>query len=253
MNAGRMTRLGLSAVAALLVAALSVAGTAAGHARAEPLTIYAAASLTEVLKTYDGAQRYSFAGSNALETQIKQGAPADIFASASPVNTQRLFAAGIVDRPVTFTANRLALIVPKANPAGIRSVYDLRTKPVKLVVAGPAVPVGGYTITVLRKMGLSSVLSKVVSQESDVKAVTGKVALGQADAGFVYVTDARSVSDQVTVVRIPAWAQPRVRYEIAVVSRSANRAAAQEWIKGILSDKGQAALRSAGFLPIPKG
>ncbi len=134
-----------------------------------------------------------------LETQIKNGAPADIFASAAPLNTQRLFAAGIVEKPVTFTANRLALIVPKSNPAGIKSVYDLKTKNVKLVIANSAVPVGSYTRTVLKKMNLSSVLNSVVSQESDVKAVTGKVALGQADAGFVYVTDARAVSDQVTV------------------------------------------------------
>ena len=142
--------------------------------------------------------------------------------------------------------------MPKSNPAGIRTIYDLRSKPVKLVVAAPAVPVGGYTITVLRKMGLSSVLSKVVSRESDVRAVTGKVALGQADAGFVYVTDARAVSDQVSVVRIPAWAQPRVRYEIAVVSRSTNKTAARAWINAILSVRGQAALRNAGFLPVPK-
>jgi molybdate transport system substrate-binding protein len=101
-------------------------------------------------------------------------------------------------------------------------------------------------------MALTSVLSKVVSQESDVKAVTGKVALGQADAGFVYVTDARAVSDQVTVIRIPASAQPRVRYEIAVVSRSGNKVAARAWINKILSVKGQAALKNAGFLPLPK-
>ena len=107
------------------------------------------------------------------------------------------------------------------------------------------------TRTVLRKMGLTSVLSKVVSQESDVRAVTGKVALGQADAGFVYVTDARAVADQVTLIRIPAWAQPRVRYEIAVVSSSSRKAAAQAWIKKLLSPKGQAALRSYGFLPLP--
>ena len=128
--------------------------------------------------------------------------------------------------------------MPKSNPAGIRTVYDLRAKPVKLVIAAPAVPVGGYTRTVLRKMGLTSVLTKVVSQESDVKAVTGKVALGQADAGFVYVTDARPVSDQVTVIRIPAWAQPRVRYEIAVVSRSDNKAAAQRWINDAARGEG---------------
>ena len=238
--------------AAALIVALALAATAGAQARADPLNIYAAASLTEVFQAFDQAQKYNFAGSNVLETQIRNGAPADIFASASPVNTQRLFVAGLVDRPVTFTANRLALIVPRSNPAGIRSVYDLKTKDVKLVIANASVPVGSYTRTVLKKMALGSVLSKVVSQESDVKAVTGKVALGQADAGFVYVTDARAVGDQVTVIKIPAWAQPRVRYEIAVVTRSGNKAAARAWIKRILSVKGQTALKNAGFLPLPR-
>jgi molybdate transport system substrate-binding protein len=248
-----MKRIATVLGAAILVVALAVSSTAAGQTKADPLTIYAAASLTEVFKGYDSAQKYNFAGSNVLETQIKQGAPADVFASAAPLNTQRLFAAGLVDKPVTFTANRLALIVPKSNPSGLKSVYDLKSKSLKLVIANAAVPVGGYTRTVLKKMNLSSVLSKVVSQESDVKAVTGKIALGQADAGFVYVTDARAVSDRVTVIRIPAWAQPRVRYEIAVISKSTNKAAAQAWIKGILSAKGQTALKNAGFLAIPKG
>jgi molybdate transport system substrate-binding protein len=238
--------------AAALITVLAFAATAGAQARTDPLNIYAAASLTEVFQGFDKTQKYNFAGSNVLETQIRNGAPADIFASASPVNTQRLFTAGLVEKPVTFTANRLALIVPRSNPAGIKSVYDLKTKDVKLVIANAAVPVGSYTRTVLKKMALSSVLSKVVSQESDVKAVTGKVALGQADAGFVYITDARAVSDQVTVIRIPAWAQPRVRYEIAVVARSGNKGAARAWIKRILSLKGQAALKSAGFLPLPK-
>jgi molybdate transport system substrate-binding protein len=240
-------------IAAVVVAVLVALSVATGaRTQSEPLTIYAAASLTDVFRSYDGAHRYSFAGSNALETQIRNGAPADIFASAAPLNTQRLFGQGLVDKPVTFTSNRLALIVPKANPADLHSVYDLRRKPVKLIVAGAAVPVGAYTRTVLRKMGLTSVLSKVVSQETDVRAVTGKVALGQADAGFVYVTDARAVSDQVNVIRIPAFAQPRVRYEIAVVSKSTKKAAAQAWIKTLLSPKGQAALKAYGFLPLPK-
>ena len=246
-------RLGASIVAIATLAASAFAPGAIARPQADPLTIYAAASLTEVFRAYDPAQKYSFAGSNTLETQIRNGAPADLFASAAPLNTQRLFKAGLVDKPATFTSNRLVLIVPKSNPAGIESIYDLKRKPVKLVIAGAAVPVGGYTRTVLRKMGLTSVLSKVVSQESDVKAVTGKVALGQADAGFVYATDARPVSDQVTVIRIPARAQPRVRYEIAVVSSSTNKAAGQAWIKGLLSAKGQAALRSYGFLPLPGG
>jgi molybdate transport system substrate-binding protein len=242
----------LSALVVLVAALAASVFAATARTQAEPLTIYAAASLTDAFRAFDGQQRYSFAGSNTLETQIRNGAPADIFASAAPLNTQRLFSAGLVDRPVTFTSNRLALIVPRSNPAEIRTIYDLRRKPVKLVIAGPAVPVGAYTRTVLRKMGLTSVLSKVVSQESDVRAVTGKVALGQADAGFVYVTDARAVGDQVTTIRIPGWAQPRVRYEIAVVSRSTRKAAAQAWIRALLSPRGQTALRNFGFLPLPR-
>lgn len=239
-------------VLALVALATSASATAAGSQSAS-LTIYAAASLTDVFRAFDPAPKYSFAGSNTLETQIRNGAPADLFASAAPLNTQRLYKQGLVQKPVTFTSNRLALIVPSSNPAGITSVYDLKRKPVKLVVAGAAVPVGAYTRTVLRKMGLSSVLSKVVSQETDVRAVTSKVALGQADAGFVYVTDARAVADRVKVVRIPAWAQPRVRYEIAVVSSSTRKAAAQAWVKTLLSARGQAALKEYGFLPLPAG
>ena len=144
-------------LALLLIAASVAAAALATTARpqAQPLTIYAAASLTDVFRSYDSAQSYGFAGSNTLETQIRNGAPADIFASAAPLNTQRLFRERLVARPVTFTSNRLALIVPRSNPAGIRSVYDLKRKPVKLVVAAPAVPVGGYTRTVLRKMALA--------------------------------------------------------------------------------------------------
>ena len=243
-------RIALALLTIVVLVAPAFAGTA--RTQANPLTIYAAASLTDVFRALDPAQKYSFAGSNTLETQIRNGAPADIFASAAPLNTQRLFGQGLVDKPVTFTSNRLALIVPKSNPAELKSVYDLRRKPVKLVICGAAVPVGAYTRTVLRKMGLTSVLSKVVSQETDVRAVTGKVALGQADAGFVYVTDAHAVSDQVTVIRIPAWAQPRVRYEIAVVSKSTKKAVAQAWIKRLFLPKGQAALKAYGFLPLPR-
>jgi molybdate transport system substrate-binding protein len=251
MNRRRIL-IGTGAVVA--AAALSAASAFESPARteAEPLTIYAASSLTDAFKSFDPAQRYSFAGSNALETQIRNGAPADLFASAAPLNTHRLHREALVGRPVTFTSNRLALIVPKSNPAGLRSVYDLRRNPVKLVVAAPTVPVGAYTTTVLRRLGLLAVLSKVVSREADVRAVTGKVALGQADAGFVYVTDARAVRDRVTVIDIPARAQALVRYEIAIVSRSTRKAAARAWINRLLSARGQAALRSYGFLPVPR-
>ena len=239
-------------VLALVALAISATATASGP-QSSSLTIYAAASLTDVFRAFDPAPKYSFAGSNTLETQIRNGAPADLFASAAPLNTQRLYKQGLVQKPVTFTSNRLVLIVPRANPAGITSIYDLRRKPVKLVIASAAVPVGAYTRTVLRRMRLSSVLSKVVSQETDVRAVTSKVALGQADAGFVYATDVRAVVDRVKVVRIPAWAQPRVRYEIAIVVGSSRKAAAHAWIKALLSARGQAALKEYGFLPLPAG
>lgn len=234
-------------LAALLVGVTAVAGASARSEATRPLTIHAAASLTEVFRAFDGAQTYNFAGSNALETQIRNGAPADIFASAAPLNTQRLFRAGIVEKPVTFTANRLALIVPRSNPAGIRTIYDLRTKPVKLVVAAPAVPVGGYTLTVLRKLGLSSVLSKVVSRESDVKAVTGKVALGQADAGFVYLTDVAPVAGRARAISIPARAQPTVVYELAIATEAVDLEAAQDFVIAVLGPEGRRELRAARF------
>lgn len=237
---------------AALLAVLTLIASANGTPTERPLAIYAAASLTEAFRAHSPGQNYSFGSSTTLERQIEQGAPADVFASASPRNTQRLFAAGLVEKPVTFTANRLALIVPTANPAGVRTVYDLRRGDVQLVVAGSAVPVGAYTRTVLQRLGLTSALRRVVSQEPDVKSVVGKVAFGQADAGFVYMTDARAAHGRVRLIPIPARAQPLVQYQIAVVERSDDKAAARAWVKDILSLKGQAALRNAGFLPIPK-
>src|SRR5918992_680352 len=130
MNRRRFLTFAAAVAAAASLAALAVDAPARSEAR--PLTIYAASSVTDAFKSFDPGQRYSFAGSNALETQIRNGAPADLLASAAPLNTQRLFKEGLVGRPVTFTSNSLALIVPRANPAGIRSVYDLRRKPVKL-------------------------------------------------------------------------------------------------------------------------
>jgi molybdate transport system substrate-binding protein len=100
-------------------------------------------------------------------------------------------------------------------------------------------------------MGLSSVLANVVSRESDVRSVLAKVALGEADAGFVYSTDARTVPGKVTVLKIPAWAQPKVTYELAVVSSSSNKTAARQFIKEVLGTAGQKKLLAAGFLPLP--
>ena len=234
---------------AILLTVLVALGLAPQAAPAESpqLRIFAAASLTEVFPRIDGRPAYSFGGSSTLAFQLRQGAPADLFASASPEYTQSLFRDRVVERPVTFASNRLVLVVPKHNPAGIRSVFDLRRKDVKLVIGGPRVPIGAYTRDVLRRLGLSSVLSKVVSQEPDVKGIVGKVGLGQADAGFVYSTDYRTATDRLLPIAIPAWAQPKVRYEIAVVSRSTHKAAARAWIARRRGARAKRLLGTAGF------
>lgn len=239
----------------LLAAALSgslVAGATAADARITGITVYAAASLTDVFPRIDSGPKYSFGASSTLATQITQGAPADVFASANTTIPDQLFAKKLVLEPVVFTRNRLVLAVPSSNPAGIRSVYDLKKQGVKLVIAAATVPVGSYTLQVLRQMGLTSVLSNVVSRESDVRSVLAKVALGEADAGFVYSTDAKTVLGKVNVIKIPAWAQPKVTYAMAVVSSSTHKTAAKKFIREVLSRAGQRKLLAAGFLPVPR-
>jgi molybdate transport system substrate-binding protein len=240
-------------IAALLAVAFATAAGAEARPGVSEITVYAASSLTDVFPKIDAGPRYSFGASSTLAAQITQGAPADVFASANTTIPDQLFAKGLVQKPVIFTRNRLVLVVPMSNPAGIHSVYDLRKPGTKLVIAASAVPVGSYTLQVLKQMGLSeSVLPNVVSRESDVRSVLAKVALGEADAGFVYSTDARTVQGKVNVLTVPAWAQPKVAYAIAIVSSSSNKAAAQRYINKILSKAGQAKMLAAGFLAIPK-
>ncbi|HEY8704613.1 MAG TPA: molybdate ABC transporter substrate-binding protein [Gaiellaceae bacterium] len=212
------------------------------------LAVFAAASLTNVFPQIDAKQHYFFGGSNMLATQIEQGAPADVFASANTALPQKLYGEGIVEKPVVFTRNALILIVPKSNPAHIRSVYDLTRNGVKLVVAAPGVPVGDYTRTVLHNLGLDAALSNVVSNENDVREVLAKVALGEADAGFVYTTDARTVHGKVATIGIRWSAQPIVAYAVAVVSSSHHKAAARAFVAKLLRVTAQKKLQAAGFL-----
>jgi molybdate transport system substrate-binding protein len=231
----------------LLLAALATAASAATRAQ---ITVFAAASLTDVFPRIDGAERYSFGGSNTLSAQIQQGAPADVFASANMMLPNQLYAKGLCSKPVAFTRNTLVIVVPTSNPESIHNVYDLTRSGIKLIVADPGVPVGRYTLQVLRNMNLSSaVLKNVVSQETDVREVLAKVAMGEADAGFVYSTDARTVPGKVKVVKVPAWAQPKVRYGICVVSSSGDKTSAQAFVKRLLTKQAQAKLVAAGFLP----
>jgi molybdate transport system substrate-binding protein len=235
--------------AALVIAVGLVAGQASAGTKAQ-ITVYAAASLTDVFPKIDAGQKYQFGGSNTLAAQITQGAPADVFASANMTLPQQLNSKGLCSKPVVFTRNTLVVVVPKANPAKIRSVYNLAKPGVKLVIAGSGVPVGSYTLQILNNMNLSdSVLKNVVSRETDVREVLAKVALGEADAGFVYSTDAKTVSGRVTVIKVPAWAQPKVQYGICVVSRSGNKTDARVFINKVLSKRGQARMRQYGFLP----
>ncbi|HEY6961060.1 MAG TPA: molybdate ABC transporter substrate-binding protein [Gaiellaceae bacterium] len=235
-------------VALVLVVACTAAGTASA-AGGPTLTVFAASSLTDVLPQIDSAQRYSFAGSNTLAAQIQQGAPADVFASANLTIPLQLRAKGLLTRVYVLTRNSLVMVVPRANPARIHSVYDLRKPDVKLVIAAPAVPVGAYTLQALQNMKLTDVLSNVVSRETDVREVLAKVALGEADAGFVYSTDARTVRGQVAVFRLPVAARPNVAYGIAAVASSGNLAAAQAWVRKLLAAPAQKKLLAAGFLP----
>ena len=233
----------LAVVFALVALALPNATGAGGS-----FTVYAAASLTDVFPKIDRTPRYSFAGSDQLALQIRQGAPADVYAAASPKYPQLLYHDGLVDKPITFATNRLVVIVPSSNPARIHSVYDLRRSGVKIVIGDRGVPIGSYTRQLLDTLGITdAVMQNVVSQETDVKGIVGKVALGEADAGFVYGTDARPVASKVTRIAIPDWAQPSIRYQIAVVSSTSRRVEARSFIRKVRSRRGRLLLKRAGF------
>jgi len=231
----------------LAVAAVALAVPASVSA-STPITVFAAASLTEVFQRIDKAPRYGFAGSDQLALQIRQGAPVDVYAAASPKQTQLLYREGLVLKPVAFATNKLIVLVPRSNPARIRSVYDLRRSGLKVVIGDRMVPIGSYTRQILDTLGISAdVLKNVVSEETDVKGIMAKVALGEADAGFVYRTDAKPVASRTRAVTLPAWAQPPIRYEIAVVKASSHPAAAKAFVKKVLSKRGRLLLGRAGF------
>jgi molybdate transport system substrate-binding protein len=212
------------------------------------LAVFAAASLTEALPKVDTRPRYSFAGSDQLAAQIQLGARVDVFAAASPKYPEQLFQKGLCEKPIPFATNTLTVVVPKSNPAGIHTVQDLTRPRVKVVIASKAVPVGAYTLTVLKNLGITDgVLKNVVSQESDVKAVVGKIALGEADAGFVYATDTRPARTKVARIAIPDSAQPNVVYEVCVVKDAPHPNAAHRYVTALIRARAQSVLASYGF------
>jgi len=230
---------------ALILLGLSGCG---GSDRAEQVDVYAAASLAEVLPGISSEARYSFAGSDELAAQIREGAPADVYAAASSRYPQQLFEEKLVEEPVTFASNRLVIIVPRSNPAAIESPDDLIRSGTRLVLAAEGVPVGDYSRDALGTLGLSAALENVVSNEDDVKGVSGKVALGEADAGIVYTTDAVPLGDDVLVLELPDPAQPTIEYQAAIVAESDNRDAAAAFVRRLLSGEGRNALERAGFV-----
>jgi molybdate transport system substrate-binding protein len=231
--------------AAATAATSSATQSAAARSSA---TVLAAASLTKVFPRIDPGAKYTFGGSGTLETQIEQGAPADVFAAASPKQPAELLAKKLVDEPVRFATNTLVLIVPRANPAHIRSVDDIARPGVKLVICNASVPCGDYARNAFMNLGITrAAMKNVVSQTTDVTQTVAQVALGQADAGFVYITDAKAADGKVKVVRLPARAKPQAEDVIAVVKSGADQAAAKAFVAKVMSPAGQAKLRAAGF------
>jgi len=236
---------------AILAAVVALAAPTAASA----LTVYAATSLTNVFPALNKGPSYSFGGSNTLQSQIERGAPADVFASASPNEAQALFREGLCTRPVTFAINRLVLLIPNSNPGSITSVYALRSGGRKLSIGTAGVPIGAYTRQLLKRMRLSGILSSNrVSQQTNVGQITSQVALGAADAGFVYYTDGLAVRDRTKIISLPKWAQPPVRYQMCTVRRpGADTAGAAAFIKQVTGKAGRGALKAYGFGLPPRG
>jgi molybdate transport system substrate-binding protein len=269
----RGIHLSLHAVLVLVLAACSTGGTAApsvpgpSSTAAGPLTVYAAASLKGPLEKAKTAWEaanpsstltISTDSSSALETQIEQGAPADVFLSADTTNPGKLVDKSLATgAAVPFAGNKLTVIVPAANPAGIATPADLARAGVKIVAAGDGVPITKYATLLVANLAkepgsptdfAATYARNVVSREDNVKAVVAKIELGEGDAGIVYVTDARA-SAKVISIEVPDSANVPATYAGVVVQASRNVATAQRFLDWFGGPDGQAILAGFGFLP----
>jgi len=219
------------------------------------LVVSAASSLQPAFEAYaDDAgidAKQSFAGSDDLAAQIRQGVKPDVYAAANTSLPDDLYKDGLVEKPVVFASNMLVLAVPKGSD--ISSIEDL-TGDVTLAIGDEGVPVGDYTREVLGRLPKSesdAILDNVRSLEPDVAGIVGKLTQGAVDAGFVYITDVVATDGALTAIQLPQDLQPDVAYGAAVVDGAANTDGAQAFIDGLLSGQGAAALKDAGFGPPP--
>ncbi len=271
----------LAAVLALVLTACSRAGAASPSvAQATPgptavastaatveLIVFGAASLKGVLDKAEPAYETAYPGttvtvsadsSSTLRMQIEHGAPADVFLSADTTNPKKLVDAGLADgAAVTFAGNKLTVIVPTANPAGIETAADLAKSGVKVIGAGDEVPITKYATRLVANLAkepgypadfAAKYAANVASQEDNVKTVVAKIELDEGDAGIVYVTDAEA-STKVTPIDVPDAANVPATYAGVVVKASKNVAAAKTFLDWFAGPDGQAILREFGFLP----
>jgi molybdate transport system substrate-binding protein len=229
----------------LLLVLVVLGGCGGGSTHTQP--VVSAASSLQGAFTQLGGARFSFAGSDDLAAQIRQGVTPDVFASANTRLPDALYTAGLVHKPRVFAGNRLVLAVP-ARGGNVRRLADLYTHGVTLAIGSPSVPVGAYTREVIGKLAHPArVLADVRSQEPDAKGVVGKLIQGAVDAGFVYGTDVRAAKGQLKAIALPPAVSPTVSYAVAVVKGARHPDAARAFVASLLGGRGRAALRAAGF------
>jgi molybdate transport system substrate-binding protein len=257
-------------VFAALIAAL-VFSMSAGFAQSpDELTVFTAASLTgafgEIGEMYENETgihvAFNFDGSQALRTQLENGAYADLFASANMKQMNAVRESGLVNNSsvAIFTRNKLSLIVPKDNPANIRNLTDLARPGVKIVMGTKDVPVGDYALQIIAKLGNDSaygpdyetdVLANVISQETNLNYVVTKVALGEADAGFAYVSDVtQDMISKIDKIVIPDEYNIIAEYPMGMLLKSKYPDESQEFMDLVISDEGRAVLEKYGFAPV---
>jgi len=245
---------------AIVIISIAIAGAASscGSGGGDRLDVFAASSLVSAFPAY--AQRfhgrspaYSFAGSDQLAAQIREGVKPDVFASADTAYPAALHRAGLVGKPIDFATNKLVIAVPTASR--IRSLASLARPGTRLAIGTRSVPAGAYAREVLGRLPARkrrAILANVADQEPAVEGIVAKLAEGAVDAGLVYATDVRAAAAKLRAIPLPRRVRPRVVYAAAVVRGSAEWAAARRFVAGLRHGAGQEALRAAGFGPPPR-